>query len=54
MPPRRGCPLTVADEALLHEAQFVIIGPGPAEIDVGSGQNFDLRGIDEVGLTTGA
>jgi hypothetical protein len=49
MPPRRGCRLAVADEALLHDAQFVIIGPRPAAIDIGRGQNLDLRAVDEVG-----
>ena len=58
MPPRRGRRLAVADEAFIHDAQFVIIGPRPAAIAIGSGQNLDLRAVDEVGhkvgLTTGA
>jgi hypothetical protein len=58
MPPRRGRRLAVADEALLHDAQFIIIRPIPAAVASGSGQNFDLRAVDEVGdkvgLTTGA
>jgi len=58
MAPRRGRRLAVADEALLHDAQFLIIGPIPAAITIGSGQNLDLRAVDEVGhkvgLTAGA
>jgi hypothetical protein len=58
MPPRRGGRLAVADEALLHDAQFIIIRPIPAAIAIGCGQNFDLRAVDEVGhkvgLNTGA
>jgi hypothetical protein len=53
MPPRRGRRLAVADEALLHDAQFVIIGPIPAALTVGSGQNFDLRAVDKVGHEVG-
>jgi hypothetical protein len=58
MPPRRGRRLAVADEALRHDAAFVVIRPLPAAIAIGSGQNFDLRAVDEaghrVGLTIGA
>ncbi|WP_245770761.1 hypothetical protein, partial [Roseovarius azorensis] len=54
MPPRRGRRLAVADEALFHNAQFVIIRPIPAAITIGSRQNFDLRAVDKVGLTIGA
>ena len=53
MPPRRGRRLPVADEALLHHAQFVMIGPIPAAIAIGSGQNLDLRAVDEVGHKVG-
>ena len=57
MTPRRGRSLPVAEKALLHDAQFIIIGPRPAAITIGSGQNFDLRAVDEsghkVGLTIG-
>ena len=56
--PRCGCHLTVADKALLHNAQFVIIRPIPAAFTIGSRQNFDLRAVDKVGhkggLTIGA
>lgn len=56
--PRCGCHLTVADKALLHNAQFVIIRPRPAAFTIGSRQNFDLRAVDKVGhkggLTIGA
>ena len=58
MPPGRGCRLAMTDEALLDNAQFVIIGPISAAITIGSGKNFDLRAVDKVGhkvgLTIGA
>jgi hypothetical protein len=48
----------VADKALLHNTQFVIIRPIPAAFTIGCGQNFDLRAVDKVGhkvgLTIGA
>jgi len=48
MQPRRGCHLPVAEEALFHDAQFIIIGPRPAAIAIGSGQNFNLRAVDKI------
>lgn len=58
MPPCGGCSLTVADKALLHNAQFVIIRPRPTAFTISSRQNFDLRAGDKVGhkvgLTIGA
>jgi hypothetical protein len=40
-------------ETLLHDEQFVIIGPILAAITDGSGQNFDLRAVDKVGHKVG-
>ena len=53
MPPGRGCRLAVADEALLDNAQFVIIGPKPAAITIGRGKNFNMRAVDKVGHKVG-
>jgi hypothetical protein len=58
VPPRRGCRLAVTNEALLHNAKFVIIRPIPTAFTVSRGENFDLRAVDKVGhkvgLTIGA
>ena len=58
MPPRRGRRLPVADEAFLHDAQFIVIRPIPAANAIGSGKNFDSWALDElghkVGLTIGS
>jgi hypothetical protein len=53
MPPRRGCRLAVANEAFLHNAQFIMIGPTPAAITIGGGKNFNLRAGDKVGHKVG-
>lgn len=53
MPPRRGCRLAVANEALLHNAQFVIIRPIPTTFTVSRGKNFDLRAVEKVGHKVG-
>ena len=58
MPPRCGGRPTVADKALFHTAQFIIIRPIPPAITIGSRQNVDLRAVDKaghkVGLTIGS
>ena len=40
--------MAVADEAFLHNAQFVIIRPIPAAFTIGGGKNFNLRAVDKV------
>jgi len=53
MPPRCGGRPAVADKALLHNAQFIIIRPIPPAIPIGSGPNVDLRAVDKAGHTVG-